>query len=174
VQAEHNSQPTEDVEVAELRVVGIPAPKGSKTRMPNGAMLDGKSPEARAALAEWVRAVADEARAFVQARSMPPMDGPLAVTIEFRFPLPASDPHRTRHTTKPDIDKLERATLDALKAGGLIKDDARVFQVVKTKTYARGEPVGADILVVNHATAEHADREASKGAARARTRFGAA
>lgn len=158
------------IETAELHVVGIPAPQGSKTAMPNGAVLEGSSKTGRAATAEWRRVVADEARRFVQSHHAPPMDGPLAVTIEFRFPLPKSDPHRTRHTTKPDIDKLERATLDALTQGGLIKDDARVWQVVKTKTYARGGPVGAHILVVNHAAAEAADREISKAEHRTRMR----
>jgi Holliday junction resolvase RusA-like endonuclease len=98
------------------------------------------------------------------------MDGPLAVTIEFRFPLPKSDPHRTRHSTKPDIDKLERATLDALVHGGLIKDDARVFQVFKLKLYARDESVGATIMVVNHEPLEAADRELSKAEHRTRMR----
>lgn len=167
--AEPAAQPTQPT-VAELHVVGIPAPQGSKSVMPNGHAIEGSSTAGRAATAEWRRAVADQARAFMQSRNAPPMDGPLSVTIEFRFPLPKSDPHRTRHTTKPDIDKLERATLDALKAGGLIADDARVFQVVKTKMYARGQTVGADILIVNHTEAEAADRENSKAEARTRMR----
>lgn len=174
MQAEHALQQTEEVAVAELHVVGIPAPQGSKTRMPNGAMVEGSSKTGRAATADWRRAVADAARDWVQCRNAPLLDGPLAVTIEFRFPLPKSDAHRTRHTTKPDIDKLERATLDALVAGGLIADDARIWQVVKTKIYARHCSVGADILVVSHAAAELVDREASKAAARGRMRIGGA
>lgn len=170
MQAESPPQQTEPPISAELHVVGIPAPQGSKTRMPNGAMVEGSSTTGRAATAEWRRAVADAARQFVQSHNASPMDGPLAVTIHFWFALPKSDPHRVRHTTKPDIDKLERATLDALKAGGLIADDARIYQVVKAKLYARDRAVGADILVVNHTAAELEDRELSKAEARARKR----
>lgn len=153
---------------ATLRVVGIPAPQGSKSRMPNGAIVEGSSKTGRAAVAAWRGAVADAARSWIVERGCPPMDGPLAVTIEFRFPLPKGDQHRIRHATKPDIDKLERATLDALKQGGLIADDARVYRVDKAKIYARDEPVGADITVESHAHLEAADREQSKADARSR------
>lgn len=160
--------------VAELNVVGLPAPQGSKSRMPNGAILEGKSAAQRLKHKSWRGAVEDAARAWVAEHNAAPFDGPLAVTIQFRFPLPASDPHRTRHTTQPDIDKIQRSTFDALKLGGLIHDDARIFQSVTSKTYARGDSVGAHILVVSHAAAEAVDREESKAAARGRIRRGAA
>jgi len=34
--------------VVDLRVIGVPAPQGSKTRMPNGAMVEGGSAAGRA------------------------------------------------------------------------------------------------------------------------------
>ncbi len=39
-------------------------------------------------------------------------------------------------TTKPDLDKLERAILDALTKSGVIKDDALVVDLVASKHYA--------------------------------------
>lgn len=114
-----------------FEVVGTPAPQGSKTRMPNGAMLDGRSKGAREGHANWRAAVAEGART---ARSrMPgtePLAGPLALTVEFRFPMPKSrskairEHGRNPKTSAPDLDKLIRSTGDALKEGGLIADDA--------------------------------------------------
>lgn len=111
-------------------VVGLPSPQGSKTRMPNGAMLDGKSPEAREKHASWRTAVADAARTAWNGQ--PPIDGPVCVALTFRLPMPKSRPAATRnrgiawHTVKPDVDKLVRSTLDSLTAAGVITDDARI------------------------------------------------
>ena len=44
--------------VVDLRVIGVPAPQGSKTRMPNGAMVEGGSAAGRAKhRALWDRSV---------------------------------------------------------------------------------------------------------------------
>ena len=113
-----------------IEVLGVPSPKGSKTRMPNGAMLDGKSPEARARLETWHASVANCARNAWGGEA--PLDCPIHIAITFRLPMPKSRPKATRaagvgwHTTKPDIDKLLRSTLDALTDAGVIRDDARV------------------------------------------------
>jgi Holliday junction resolvase RusA-like endonuclease len=115
--------------VDEFEVLGVPAPQGSKTRMPNGAMLDGKSPAARAKHRAWRSAVAEVARDLA---GETPHDGPLQLQVTFRLPMPQSRPARARraglwpHATKPDLDKLLRSTLDGLEDGGLIRDDSRI------------------------------------------------
>src|SRR5690606_4386291 len=105
-------------------VVGLPAPQGSKSKMPNGHLVEGSSTSGRAAHSNWRTAVAWAARNAAGAR--PPLDGPLVLGIVLRFPMPKSRPAAIRntgigpHTVKPDKDKVLRATLDALKDGGLI------------------------------------------------------
>lgn len=131
-----------------FEVVGTPAPQGSKTRMPNGAMLDGRSKGAREGHANWRSAVASAARtaALVVANNDhdTPLLGPMALTIEFRFPMPKSrsraikDHGRNPKTSAPDLDKLIRSTGDALKEGGLIFDDALLVAVFATKVEVVG------------------------------------
>jgi Holliday junction resolvase RusA-like endonuclease len=120
------------IHLAHFEVMGVPAPQGSKTRMPNGAMVEGGSATGRAKHKAWRSAVADVARQLAEPE---PFDGALALLIGFRMPMPVSRPARARevgvwpHTVKPDIDKLIRCTLDGLTDGGLIRDDARVFKL---------------------------------------------
>jgi crossover junction endodeoxyribonuclease RusA len=60
---------------------------------------------------------------------------PVELVLEFFFKKPESCPkNRVWPVVKPDIDKLERATLDAL-TGVLFADDAQVVRVVKEKVY---------------------------------------
>lgn len=119
-----------------LAVLGVPAPQGSKTRMPNGAVIEGSSPAGRAKHQAWREAVAWQARNCASGK--PPLDGALYVVASFRFPMPASRPKSTRdagacwHAVKPDLDKVIRCTLDGLKDGGLIADDSRVASITAT------------------------------------------
>lgn len=117
------------IDLATFEVVGLPAPQGSKTKMPNGAMLEAGSKTGRENHRSWRQAVADTARNL---RLGPPMDGPVAIRILFRFPMPASRPAAVRkagvgwHCVKPDKDKLLRTVFDSLKTAGVVKDDARI------------------------------------------------
>ena len=125
----------------EFEVVGLPAPQGSKTLMPNGALLDGKSPAARARHKAWRNAVAAAAMATGHH-----YDCPLSVRVHFQMPMPKSRPAADRnrgwcwHAVKPDLDKLLRSTLDGITDGGLIKDDSRVASISATATEFDGEP----------------------------------
>lgn len=124
--------PPEFEHLAAFEVLGVPAPQGSKSRMPNGMVIEGSSKTGRAKHKAWRAAVADVARDVAEER---PHDGPLAVDITFRMPMPASRPKRMRTagrwpcTVKPDIDKVVRTTLDALADGGLIAGDSRVWKL---------------------------------------------
>lgn len=119
--------------VVAFEVLGIPAPQGSKTRMPNGAMLDGGSKVSRASHRAWRGAVAQAAKDIAGQVGM--LDGPLRLDASFRFPMPASrrKADRTRgwcwKVSTPDIDKILRSTLDGLTDGGLICDDALICQL---------------------------------------------
>lgn len=73
-----------------------------------------------------------------------PLDGPLAVHLGFIFSRPKNH-YRANgtlkesapryHTSKPDIDNLEKAVLDAMKQIGMFRDDAQVCKVQKSKRY---------------------------------------
>jgi len=70
---------------------------------------------------------------------------PVGVRLVFSFRRPESLPRKhTLPARKPDIDKLVRATLDAL-TGVLFYDDGQVVQVSAVKQYAAIESV--DITV---------------------------
>lgn len=122
-------------------VPGLPAPQGSKTAVVRGGravVLEGKGP-GRQRHVDWRTAVATVARAHAPER---PIDGPVAVTIDFRLPRSKSWPKRLGdpawHTTAPDLDKLARAVLDSLTHAGLIADDARVVRLAANKVAVTG------------------------------------
>jgi len=120
------------VTVVDLRVIGVPAPQGSKTRMPNGAMVEGGSAAGRAKHRAWRTAVAEAAVGKVDE----PLDGPLQLVAEFFLPRPASRKRDRWADRKPDLDKLLRCTLDGLTDAGLIRDDARVTYISASKELA--------------------------------------
>lgn len=68
-----------------------------------------------------------------------PLDGPVALSVNFIVKPPAKMPSgRTLPTTKPDIDNLIKAIMDGMN-GIAWHDDAQVVSVSATKAY--GEPV---------------------------------
>ena len=146
-----------------FKVLGEPAPQGSKTAYVRGGaavLVEGTSKAGRDKHALWRAAVSEAA---LVARGGSQFSGPVTVHIEFFMPAPASDPHRTLHAKKPDIDKLARSVLDSLKVSGLIRDDSLVHSLHATKFYARdGHWVGAYIAVTDSTEAEKVLREESK------------
>ena len=102
---------------ATFTVLGLPAPKGSRTV---GRRADGRIFTRPASKREhpWIEAVA---RAASEHDPLPP---PYGVALSFCMPRPARPAHP--YPTRGDIDKLVRAVLDGLTRGGLIVDDAHV------------------------------------------------
>lgn len=126
-------------------VLGVPAPQGSKTAVVRGGravLLDGASAGARARHSQWRGAVAAAAREA--ANGTPPIGTPVAVTVIFRFPMPASRTKKDRalgwlwKPTTPDLDKVLRSTFDGLTDGGIITDDRIIVSVVATKIEVDG------------------------------------
>lgn len=130
-----------------FRVLGVPAPQGSKTRMPNGAMLEGGSQTGREKHRAWRTAVAETAHTK---RPEAPLDGPLLVRLELRMPRPKARRAALYCDRKPDVDKIARTCLDALTDAGVIVDDSRVVELVVVKMYADpADPwTGADIKIL--------------------------
>ena len=127
-------------------VPGVPAPQGSKVRTTWGLRED--NPKTR----PWREAVAWEAVAARQHGSLPLMSGPVAASLRFVFPRPKhhyrtgknqhllKDSAAIWHSTKPDIDKLQRAVFDSL-SGVLIQDDSQIAKVLAEKMYCDPDDV---------------------------------
>ena len=127
-----------------FHVPGVPAPQGSKNayRRGNKVLLVESSKKVK----PWRAAVAQAATiAYLRTE---PIDGPVAVEIDFYLPRPKSLPKRVIWMVKkPDLDKLIRSTLDALSGIAYI-DDNRVTRIVADKHYAASpEDAGAHITI---------------------------
>jgi Holliday junction resolvase RusA-like endonuclease len=133
-------------------VYAVPMPKGSKTQLPNGMMIDAAPPrskdpekrkEQRRRMVEWPLDV--QGAAFVASttianrrtelvngvhRLLPVFDGPVNVCAQFFFPRPKNETRAQRLrvfcTRKPDLDKLLRGVLDPMKKAGIYRDDSQV------------------------------------------------
>jgi Holliday junction resolvase RusA-like endonuclease len=134
-----------------ITVHGTPAPQGSKRAIVRGGrahLIESSHDRVKS----WRQAVVDAALGedWMQLR------GPVEVDVTFRLKRPKGHYRTGRNAhllrdgapaypaTMPDLDKLLRATMDALTAAGVWADDAQVVTVTAAKTY--GQP-GADITV---------------------------
>jgi len=143
-----------------ITVIGIPVPQGSKTIRTNlstgGAYIHESN---RETLGPWRATVAAEAHRHIDERC--PLTGPVRLSVVFTFPRPRSHYRAGRHqhelkpgapvycATRPDLDKLLRAIGDALVAGGVLRDDSSIAELVARKRY--GSPA-AHIVVRELAT----------------------
>lgn len=121
-------------------VYGVPAPQGSKRHVGNGRMI-----ESSKKVKPWREAVAT---ATVPMVSLIPESEFYYVSLWFMMPRPKSHYRSGRysHLLKPDvprlpgrypdIDKLCRSTLDALRMGGAYRDDAQVTTLHAFKRFA--------------------------------------
>lgn len=82
--------------------------------------------------------------AFRNAYDGAPCDGPVGVRMTFLMPRPKrliwkkKPMPREPYLKQPDIDNLEKSTLDALQ-GLLFRNDSQVYRLVGVKQYAGGD-----------------------------------
>jgi crossover junction endodeoxyribonuclease RusA len=126
-------------------VSGRPAPQGSKRHIGGGRMI-----EMSKSVGPWREAVRGEAQRAFSA----PLEGPVKVSVEFLLAKPKSV-RRDTPCVRPDLDKLIRAVLDGLTAGGAFGDDAQVTELSASKSYAT---VSGAWITVERAGA-HADAQ---------------
>lgn len=111
-------------------VRGIPAPQGSKRHVGNGVMI-----ESSKKVKPWREDVRQAAMAA--AGGAAPITGPVRVNVLFHLHKPRTAPKwRFLPMVKPDIDKLVRSTLDALKSAGVYLDDSQVCELYTAKEYS--------------------------------------
>jgi Holliday junction resolvase RusA-like endonuclease len=135
-----------------FRVIGKPQPAGSKKGFvnpkTNKVVIVDDAKNSR----PWKQQIAGEAAARMTGRAM--MVGPVEVELHFTVGRPKS--HYTPRGTlrkgapswpiaRPDVDKMSRACLDSMTAGGVYRDDAQVVRKTVTKSY--GAPEGVLVIV---------------------------
>ena len=149
-----------------FRVNGQPAPQGSKRHVGGGRMV-----EMSKAVGPWREAVRAEAQRVLLSQSRLGLDaignlisipeaGGLSVTVVFVLKRPKSH-FRTGHNAglvresaphfpagRPDVDKLARAVLDGLVAGGVMADDAQVVSLNVSKVWAAAKDAPGAIIEV--------------------------
>lgn len=145
-----------------ISVHGNPAPQGSKRAFYNKATGRAQVVESSKAVKPWREAVKFAALEERNREGIPTLTGPVAVTITFYLARPKGHYGTGRNaelvkesaprvpSVKPDLDKLARSTLDALKDAGVYTDDAVVFDLHVSKVYADPRLPGALIRVQSY------------------------
>jgi len=123
----------------ELFIAGVPRPQGSKNAYKRGTRV--VLVESNKHLPEWRQAVYEALRA-----SGVKFDGAVMVMTTFYLPRPKTN-KRFYATTKPDLDKLQRAIGDSAVKAGTIVDDSYIITWNATKTYADGVKPGVLIFI---------------------------
>ncbi|WP_307864186.1 RusA family crossover junction endodeoxyribonuclease [Mycolicibacterium fortuitum] len=134
---------SEPVDEVQFFVPGKAAPQGSKRHVGRGILV-----ESSKEVGPWRERVVLAAHEAMAGR--PVIDGAVAVTLSFVLPRPKSAPKsKTPPATKrPDLDKLERACLDAL-TDVVFADDSQVISLLGHKVIAElGQAPGVTIRVV--------------------------
>jgi len=148
-----------------LIVTGLPSPQGSKRGFPvhrkdgtTGVALVESAGDRVKTWRQDVRTAAERALNEDPRWAPHPSDA-LAVEIRFALARPRSHYGTGRNagtlkatapsypTTKPDLDKLERAVLDALTSAGVYPDDSQVAVLHGHKRYADDGRPGAAIAI---------------------------
>jgi Holliday junction resolvase RusA-like endonuclease len=122
--------------VLRITARGIPGPQGSKSHVGGGRMI-----ESSAKVKPWRDVVAWSAiAARNRVRGWRQLTGPVALSLTFTMPRPRSHfgtgknakvvrpSAPARPAVTPDLDKLVRATCDALKTSRVYRDDAQVVE----------------------------------------------
>jgi crossover junction endodeoxyribonuclease RusA len=128
----------------DLTVEGIPVPQGSFRHVGNGRIIS-----ANPKLNTWRDTIATQIATQTAHRLI---EAPIRLQLVFTLPRPKSVPigRRATPTTKPDLDKLTRAVMDAISLERycqVIKDDSLVTDLHAAKRYADHTPAGVTILI---------------------------
>lgn len=140
-----------------INVTGTPAPQGSKRAfVVNGRAVMAESSKKVKPWRQDVVAAVRDVLAVEDWWAIPP--GAVRVDITYYLPRPRYHYRTGKHADqlkpnapvfvdkKPDKDKLDRATCDALTSSGVIRDDAQIAVGLTEKRYADG-PTGACITI---------------------------
>lgn len=121
--------------ILEQRVFGLPVAQGR----PRARHFQDRGGETRVSVydpstsRDWKRTVQSQC---LDAKPVAPVEGPLAMHLEFYLPRGASLPKRVvHHITKPDVSNLVKAVEDAL-CGVIYQDDKQIVALTVEKRYS--------------------------------------
>jgi Holliday junction resolvase RusA-like endonuclease len=126
-------------------VLGIPVPQGSKKGFFNKGLNRVQLVESNDKTQPWRDSVTAAAAQAYPIEHFPVIQTPVRVVCSFAFPYRSADlkkdgspkrPGYAPKSSKPDLDKLVRAVLDAVTAAGVWVDDSQVAQVYAEKFYS--------------------------------------
>ena len=117
-------------------VLGTPAPQGSKRHVGNGVMV-----ESSKAVAPWRDSVAYATQKAMADSGSERLTGAVGLILTFYLARPKVAKKLVYSSKRPDVDKLQRSTLDGLTTGGLWNDDAQVASLRVDKLYVVGNEV---------------------------------
>jgi crossover junction endodeoxyribonuclease RusA len=128
----------------DLLVEGNPVPQGSFRHVGNGRIIS-----ANPKLNAWRDTIAQQIATQTPHRLI---EAPIRLQLVFTLPRPKSVSigRRAVPTTKPDLDKLTRAVMDAISLERycqIIKDDSLVTDLHAAKRYADHTPPGVTIMI---------------------------
>jgi len=128
----------------QLTVEGNPVPQGSFRHVGNGRIIS-----ANPKLNDWRQTIADQIGLQTPVRLI---EGSIRVDLVFTLERPksVSSGMRAKPTVKPDLDKLVRATLDAISLERyiqLIGDDSQVTDLHAAKRYSDHRRPGVTIMI---------------------------
>ena len=128
----------------ELIVEGSPVPQGSFRHIGNGRIIS-----ANPKLNNWRQTIADQIAQQTHHRLI---EARIRLELVFTLPRPKSVSIKRRAvpTTKPDLDKLTRAVMDAISLERycqIIKDDFLVTDLHAVKRYDDVNPPGVRICI---------------------------
>lgn len=83
------------------------------------------------------------------------LDGPLWLDIAFYLPRPKSRKKEKYVATKPDLDNLAKAVMDALSDAEVWRDDALVVQLTASKIYSN--KTGCKVVIREAAESEDSE-----------------
>ena len=106
-------------------IPGLPASQGSK-RVIGGRLIDTDR-----RLLRW----RNQAALIIAAAAVQryPRAHPISLFVDYRLPRPAKP--RYIYPPRPDLDKLLRATCDALTQSGVIADDSQICLITTIKRF---------------------------------------
>ena len=129
----------------QIEISGVPAGKGSMTpyarQRQDGSWYGIATHSTKSK--SWEKEIRRQVESQVVGEVLP-LDGALGIDLLFQLPRPKTV-RRSFPSVVPDIDKLARSVLDALK--GVIVDDSRVVDLVVKKRYAEAGDEGVWITI---------------------------
>ncbi|MFB7359625.1 RusA family crossover junction endodeoxyribonuclease [Streptomyces gardneri] len=134
-----------------IAVHGLPGPQGSKTavgqrRSRKTGKLVTVMKESSAKVKPWREKVQAAIEQAIATGAAEPLTGPVYAHITFTLPKPVGAPKRRRTypAVKPDVDKLERSTYDAITSARAWQDDGSVIENHSRKVYPGEHPDALD------------------------------